>query len=153
MGHAEILPPPTADRVRHHTADRVNARIDRAARQRLATAQASGREALRARLDALDGEWDVDRALMANFAIVGGANFAWAVIDAARRGRRWTGWHTLFATQLGFLLFHAVRGWCPPLPVFRRLGFRTWKEIATEREETLASLGGAPRESAVPSPT
>jgi hypothetical protein len=23
----------------------------------------------------------------------------------------------------GFLLQHALQGWCPPVPVFRRLGF------------------------------
>jgi hypothetical protein len=33
----------------------------------------------------------------------------------------------------GFLLQHAVQGWCPPVPVFRRLGFRTQTEIDYER--------------------
>jgi hypothetical protein len=37
----------------------------------------------------------------------------------------------------GVLLWHAAIGWCPPLPVFRRLGFRTEREILAERE-TLA---------------
>ena len=32
-----------------------------------------------------------------------------------------------------FLLQHAVQGWCPPVPVFRRLGFRTQPEIDHER--------------------
>jgi hypothetical protein len=41
-------------------------------------------------LDELDREWDVDRALMANFAIVGGVTFAVGVNRMrARRGR----WH------------------------------------------------------------
>ena len=33
----------------------------------------------------------------------------------------------------GFLLQHAVQGWCPPVPVLRRLGFRTPNEIDAER--------------------
>ena len=33
----------------------------------------------------------------------------------------------------GFLLQHAIQGWCPPVPVFRRLGFRTAAEIDYER--------------------
>ena len=33
----------------------------------------------------------------------------------------------------GFLLQHAIQGWCPPLPVFRKLGFRTRAEIEQER--------------------
>jgi len=44
------------------------------------------------------------------------------------------GWGALFWVQVGFLAFHALRGWCPPLPLFRRLGFRSADEIGVERE-------------------
>jgi hypothetical protein len=27
---------------------------------------------------------------------------------------------------------HAIRGWCPPVPLFRRLGVRTQREIGRE---------------------
>ena len=37
------------------------------------------------------------------------------------------------AAVAGFLLQHAVQGWCPPVPVLRRLGFRTASEIDEER--------------------
>jgi len=40
-----------------------------------------------------------------------------------------------------FLLQHAVQGWCPPLTVFRRLGFRTAGEIARERYALKAMRG------------
>jgi hypothetical protein len=33
----------------------------------------------------------------------------------------------------GFLLQHGLQGWCPPLPLFRRLGVRSFKEIDRER--------------------
>jgi hypothetical protein len=33
----------------------------------------------------------------------------------------------------GFLLQHAVQGWCPPVKYFRRRGVRTAEEIAEER--------------------
>ena len=32
-----------------------------------------------------------------------------------------------------FLIQHAVQGWCPPLPVFRKLGYRTKDEIHKEK--------------------
>jgi len=32
-----------------------------------------------------------------------------------------------------FLLQHAIQGWCPPVPILRRLGFRTADEINRER--------------------
>jgi hypothetical protein len=34
---------------------------------------------------------------------------------------------------LTFLLQHATQGWCPPVPMFRRRGIRTRKEIDTEK--------------------
>jgi hypothetical protein len=34
---------------------------------------------------------------------------------------------------LPFLLQHAVQGWCPPVPLFRRLGVRTREEIEREK--------------------
>ena len=33
---------------------------------------------------------------------------------------------------VGFLLQHAIQGWCPPVSVFRRLGIRTKEEIQLE---------------------
>jgi hypothetical protein len=34
---------------------------------------------------------------------------------------------------LGFFAQHAIQGWCPPLPLFRKLGYRTRKEIDKEK--------------------
>jgi hypothetical protein len=33
---------------------------------------------------------------------------------------------------LSFLLLHSIQGWCPPVPVLRRLGVRTRREIDRE---------------------
>jgi hypothetical protein len=42
-------------------------------------------------------------------------------------------WFYLISFLVGvFLLQHAIQGWCPPVRLFRRLGFRTDSEIATE---------------------
>ena len=50
-------------------------------------------------------------------------------------------WFLFPAVVAGFLLQHAVQGWCPPLPVFRRYGVRTQTEIDYERY-ALKSLRG-----------
>ena len=34
------------------------------------------------------------------------------------------GWLWFSVGVLAFLLQHALQGWCPPMPVFRWLGFR-----------------------------
>ena len=42
-------------------------------------------------------------------------------------------WLALPALVGVFLFQHAVQGWCPPVPILRRLGYRTSREIETER--------------------
>jgi hypothetical protein len=123
--------PPTSDLVRRHTSGASNARIDRDTVQALDAATRS-RDAIRTRLAALDREWNVDRALMLNFAIVGGLSATLAMRSLARR-QRLGGWGAMFFTQMAFLAHHAIRSWCPPMPVFRRLGFRSSQEICAER--------------------
>ena len=53
-------------------------------------------------------------------------------------GRKWLV-IPLFAQSMMFL--HAVQGWYPLLPLFRRMGFRTEKEIAAERYALKALRG------------
>jgi hypothetical protein len=43
-------------------------------------------------------------------------------------------WLTLPALVTAFLFQHVIQGWCPPVPILRRLGFRTAHEI--EQSET-----------------
>jgi hypothetical protein len=133
-----------SDRVREHTAQGVNRRIAERTRDRIEHVVREGRDAIVQRLEQLDREWDVDRALMVNFAIVGGAAYATGLYRSSRRPwlgrRRRSGWLGFFTTQLGFLLLHGTVGWCPPLPVFRRLGVRTKSEIEAERRALLNAL-------------
>ncbi|MEX0607737.1 MAG: hypothetical protein WD382_08080 [Halofilum sp. (in: g-proteobacteria)] len=78
------------------------------------------------RLLELDREWDIERTLEANAASIGLVGiFLGTTVD-----RRWL---LLPAAVSGFLLQHALQGWCPPLPLFRRMGVRTAREIQRER--------------------
>ena len=127
---------PHRDRVREHTAPIVNDRIDALTRATIDATLNQGPAAIEQRLAELDAEWDIDRALMVNFAVAGGASFA---IGLARYtnspifGRPRKGFLYFFGAQLTFLLVHGLVGWCPPASLFRRLGFRTKGEIETER--------------------
>lgn len=57
-------------------------------------------------------------------------------------------WSAVPAVVGAFLLQHAVQGWCPPLPLLRRLGFRTADEINDERMALNAlPFGGERQES------
>lgn len=116
----------TTDPVPRHTAPHVNRAIERATEASLLF-YSHNREQIPLRLDELDREWDVERVLEANAAtlVVAGSLLG---LGASRL------FMALPLAVGGFLLQHAIQGWCPPLPVLRRLGFRTRKEIEYERQ-------------------
>jgi hypothetical protein len=118
--------PATADRVPRHTAPEVNERIRLRTVESISRVRAGGPEAISRRLDALDHEWDIERAIEANAATIALTGVALgALVD-----RRFL---LLPAAVCVFLLQHALQGWCPPVPILRRLGFRTEREILEER--------------------
>jgi hypothetical protein len=118
--------------VRAHGSRKVNRRIDQETKLSLDRHARGSLLAMLRRLAELDREWDLDRALMVAFAVLGGGSATASLIEASRRGRPGP-FAGLFAAQLGFLVLHAVRGWSPPVAVLRRLGFRTRQEIEAER--------------------
>ncbi|MFO0925469.1 MAG: hypothetical protein U0736_00290 [Gemmataceae bacterium] len=126
--------PSTVNRVPSHTAEHVNEQIRRQTDDNVARVAAQGREAIDRRLCELEEEWDIERTLEANAASVALVGLTLgATVD-----RRFFMLPALVAT---FLLQHAVQGWCPPVPVFRRLGFRTQPEIDHERYALKAIRG------------
>jgi hypothetical protein len=121
----------------------VNQRIDRLTQAESDAAVAAGADAVSRRLVRLDYEWDIDRALMVGFAMVGATSLSLGLLryrltPLLSRPRK--GLLYLFGAQLGFLLLHGVVGWCPPASVLRRLGFRTQREIETERRQLRDAL-------------
>ena len=118
--------PSTAQRVPQSTAEHVNERIRQEMRERVARISAAGRPAIDRRLAELDQEWDTERTLEANAAT---ASLIGVTLGAFVDKR----FLILPGVVAGFLLQHAVQGWCPPLPVFRRMGVRTQTEIDEER--------------------
>jgi hypothetical protein len=86
------------------------------------------------RLQELDEEWDIERALEANAATIA----LTGVVLAATVDRRFLAVPGIVAA---FLLQHALQGWCPPLPVLRQFGLRTAQEINRERVALKALRG------------
>lgn len=126
--------PKTATRVEEATAAPVNERIRRDTSRRVASYRDAGEGRIRMRLDELEREWDMERVLEANAAAVTLATLALGKTVDKR-------WYAFPAVVASFLLQHAVQGWCPPVPVFRRLGVRTAREIEEEKRALLAILG------------
>src|SRR5581483_4904660 len=107
-GHGE------SDRVRAHTARAWNERIDEQTRQKLLYF-AGRQDGIPRRIEELDREWDVERWLETNASTLALAGLALGVTVDRK-------WFLVPGVVLSFLLVHAVRGWCPPLPLMRRMG-------------------------------
>jgi hypothetical protein len=122
-----------AERVPRDTEEEVNRRIQ-AEIERSVRWHATRPERIARRLCELDAEWDIERAIEAN-----ASTLALAGIVLGARGSR--SWLLLSALASAFLLQHALQGWCPPVPVLRRLGFRTAREIERERRALKALRG------------
>ncbi|MBV9122128.1 MAG: hypothetical protein JO112_02050 [Planctomycetes bacterium] len=126
--------PSTTARVALHTPATYNEAIRRRIEENVAHYAAAGPEAIDRRLEELDREWDIERTLEANAATVSLLGLA---LGAAVNRR----FFLLPGLVAGFLLQHALQGWCPPVPLFRHLGFRTAAEIDQERYALKALRG------------
>ena len=116
----------TVERVPQHTPEPLNEQIRRQTEENVARFAAAGRRAIDRRLAELDREWDMERALEANAASVTLAGVALGALVNRK-------FFLLPGLVAGFLLQHAIQGWCPPVTLFRHLGFRTASEIDHER--------------------
>jgi len=115
----------TISRVPAHTKEKYNRRIERDLQARLEYYKSHPDE-IGERLQELNEEWDIERSLEANAATISVVS----IVLGLTVNRKWL----IFPGVVGGFLFqHAVQGWCPPLPVFRRLGVRTQPEIERER--------------------
>jgi hypothetical protein len=124
---------PKTERVPDQTSAEANRRIQ----QEMAASvrwHAEHPEHIGARLRELEEEWDIERTLETNAAALALAGtLLGAFVD-----KRFL---VLPAAVSAFLLQHALQGWCPPLPIFRRRGVRTTREIDTERYALKALRG------------
>ncbi len=119
--------PASLERVPLNTSDKINRELREETRHNIASIASQGQNAIDERLEELAREWDIERLLECNASSLAFTGVALgALVD-----RRYL---ILSALVTGFLFQHAIQGWCPPLPILRRLGFRTSHEIDEERQ-------------------
>ncbi len=116
--------PSTRTRVTTHTPSTINRAVQQKIEDNLQF-YANHADKIDARLRELDHEWDVERAIEMNASAL-----AFIGVALGARDKRFL---ALPALVTGFLFQHAIQGWCPPIPILRRLGFRTAQEIEQER--------------------
>jgi hypothetical protein len=121
------------DRARRHTARSVLRRIDDDTLDHLMEVEQKPETASR-RLEALDREWDIDRTIEAEAATMGLIGLALGTLVRP-------GFLALPATVGAAVFLFGTRGIYPLLPIFRRLGIRTAREIERERYAVKALRG------------
>ena len=113
------------DRVRKHTAEKINQKIDQCTQENIERYSIGGRDVIKHRIKKLNEELDIEQAL----ELTSAANVLIGIGLALTVNKKWL---LLSAISSAFLVQHSIQGWCPPLPVFRRLGVRTREEINEE---------------------
>lgn len=113
------------DFVRANTKADVQRKIDGKIRLQIIHYASQPKDVITRRIFELEREWDVERVLEANASGIALGSLVYG-LTVNKKCLAITG------TVLSFLLLHAVQGWCPPVPLLRRFGVRTRREIDRE---------------------
>lgn len=114
-----------SDRVRENTPDQTNMMIDEEILERTDRYQNLSISEINSRLDKIQNELDIERALEVNASSLALTGILLGTILSRK-------WYFLTFVVTGFLLQHSMQGWGRPLPLLRRFGFRTRAEIDEE---------------------
>jgi DNA-binding Lrp family transcriptional regulator len=117
----------TIERVEKNTTAAVNERIRLQTQASIARYAKASAPAIRRRLRELDREWDIERFLETMAPSI----TLFGLVMGVAKNRKWL---LLPVMVQSFFLQHALQGWCPPIPILRRLGIRTVNEIQMERD-------------------
>lgn len=123
----------TSERVPANTADEVNQILYEGTLRRIMFYEMHP-EQIPQRLRELDQEWDIERMIETEAPTM----TLTGILLGLTAGRHWL---VLPLFAQGMMLVHAIQGYYPMIPLFRRMGFRTQREIATERYALLAIQG------------
>src|SRR5690349_22807639 len=102
------------DRVRRRTSPEILEKLDRELERNVRFYGGRSEAEITQRIAELEKESSIERYLNTNASALGLAGAVLGLV-ASRK------WLLLSAAVGGFLLKHAVSGWCPPVPLLRRL--------------------------------
>jgi hypothetical protein len=114
------------DRVRAATDAEVLRQIDEKIDCQIRYYATQPKEVISRRITELEQEWDIERWLEMNASALAFTGVVLGFLSSKK-------WLLLSGLVTGFLFQHATQGWCPPVPVLRRLGVRTRSEIDREK--------------------
>ena len=122
------------DRVRENTEQYVNAELDERAEDRVHGFAESSREEITARIKELEKEWSIERLIESEAPMMALAGLGLGATVSRK-------FLVLPAFVFSMVALHGIQGWYPMIPLFRRMGFRSRKEIDREKF-TLKAMRG-----------
>ncbi|MDQ0427334.1 hypothetical protein QOZ98_000159 [Planomicrobium stackebrandtii] len=117
--------PATQTKVAEAGPDHINQQIERDTEARINHFKRQNSQAIHARIDELEREWDTGKVLKAALAGIALSSSLLALTTNQK-------WALLSGTASAFMLQYTLQGWCPPLSLIRRKGVRTPNEIQLE---------------------
>ncbi len=118
--------PPTTKRICISTNQNVNYKIRNHTIRNINVYKNSSDKILSDNIEKLNSEWDIERIIELRAASL--------VIASTILGlKKNKNWFFLTGAAGAFLLQHSLQGWCPSLPILRRMGVRTAEEINNEK--------------------
>jgi len=123
----------TGDRVRESTSERMKQVIDQKTFDNVKDYFDRSDQVISQRISELNKEWDIERVLEINMSALALTGLAMSFKNRA--------WLVLPTAAVGFFAQHALRGWCPPVELYRLLRFRTRQEIEKEKHALKALRG------------
>lgn len=119
--------PPTTIKVKLNTDDGINNEIERKTAHNINKYDRKTEEEIGRRIKELNYEWDTERVLELNFASIVLISSLLGLLGNKK-------WMALSGITSVFMIQHSLQGWCPPLPIIRRIGIRTAEEITKEKD-------------------
>lgn len=110
-------------------------KIDRKTAESNRKYAAVGEHGITGRVAEFDKEWGIERWLELNVSTIAGIGLPIMALTQ----NLW--WRIIPGIILPFLFLHAVHGWCPPIPIMRRMGIRARKAIDEEKHGAKALRG------------
>jgi hypothetical protein len=114
------------DRVRCSSSDQDNLQIEKSIQDTLNTYRGKSQQEITQRIIKIEKEWSIERWLELNASTLAFIGVILGVFIHLY-------WLFLPTIVLPFLALHAIQGWCPPLPIMRKLKIRTRREIDWEK--------------------
>lgn len=116
----------TTQRVELNTSPELTQEFEAQLKESISRYAGADRQVIDQRLQELDREWDIERAIESEAPTMIGLGIALGILHDRK-------WFAVSAMAASMVILHNLQGWYPLLPLFRRLGLRAQQEIEQER--------------------